>query len=439
MFSKTLNLRVHCARPCIVILTLWCMRLIYTFEQSSVKTSGYNRTLSNAPVFAGKMLVHEALMHNANVAVVDVIEKNMDKAKSAAEREAGGKKYTAALETLSLETHELPTPPPPTPTMSRPVLMCFCFDNELDLLYIKFEMFHRVVTKFIIAESTFSGRGLPKVASFTKHMHEPRWVDYLPQIVHIVDDVQPEKTGKNLGMAQTSRVKEVIGDYLIRNLTFSSLFADGIVLLSDMDELPSLEQVIWMANHCCKPRETIVVDMPYYMYGVHWIRWGVSTTTLSARNLKDEIGFWSARKTGAKFQQVVRRIPHDIKGLAHGIHCSYCSTNTQNVHKLQHTNVVDGPPFLGEFYWDENIFAMLKACGIAPNGDALRENHNSVHHVVFAEFDHYSYMKQDTVPVCHPAVVPESHWEEIFPLLKQIPKLKWIIVKSHNNSSAAKP
>jgi hypothetical protein len=275
--------------------------------------------------------------------------------------------------------------------------MCFCFDNELDLLYIKFEMFHRVVTKFIIAESTFSGRGLPKVASFAKHMHEPRWVDYLPQIVHIVDDVQPEKTGKKLGMAQTSRVKEVIGDYLIRNLTFSSMFADGIVLLSDMDELPSLEQVIWMANHCCKPRETIVVDMPYYMYGVHWIRWGVSTTTLSARNLKDEIGFWSTRKTGAKFQQVVRRIPHDIKG-----------------------------PFLGEFYWDENVFAMLKVCGIAPNGDALRENHNNVDHVVFAEFDNYSYMKQDTVPVCHPAVVPESHWEEIFPLLKQILKLKWI-------------
>jgi hypothetical protein len=98
------------------------MRLIYTFEQSSVKTSGYNRTLSNAPVLAGKMLVHEALMHNANVAVVDVIEKNMDKAKSAAEREAGGKKYTAALKTLSLETHELPTPPP---TDANDVQACF--------------------------------------------------------------------------------------------------------------------------------------------------------------------------------------------------------------------------------------------------------------------------------------------------------------------------
>jgi hypothetical protein len=60
---------------------------------------------------------------------------------------------------------------------------------------------------------------------------------------------------------------------------------------------------------------------------------------------------------------------------------------------------------------------------------------NNVDHVVFAEFDHNSYMKQDTVPVCYPAVVSESHWEEIFPLLKQIPKLKWIIVKSHNNSS----
>jgi len=319
--------------------------------------------------------------------------------------------------------------PSSTPTMSRPVLMCFCFDNELDLLYIKFEMFHKVVTKFIVAESIFSGRGLLKVASFAKHMHEPRWADYLPQIVHIVDDVQPKTTGKKLGMTQTGRVKEVIGDYLIQNTTFLSMFADGIVLLSDMDELPSLDQVIWMANNCCKPRETIVVDMPYYMYGVHWIRWGMSTTTLSARNLKDEIEFWNSRKTGAKFQQVLRRIPQDIKGLAHGIHCSYCSTAIHNVQKLQHTNVVDGPPFLGEFYWDENVFAMLQACGIAPNGDVLQENHNNIDHVMFAEFNHFLYMKQDTVTVCHPAAVPQSHWEEIFPPLKHIPKLKWIIVK----------
>ena len=319
--------------------------------------------------------------------------------------------------------------PSSTPTMSRPVLMCFCFDNELDLLYIKFEMFHKVVTKFIVAESIFSGRGLLKVASFAKHMHEPRWADYLPQIVHIVDDVQPKTTGKKLGMTQTGRVKEVIGDYLIQNTTFLSMFADGIVLLSDMDELPSLDQVIWMANNCCKPRETIVVDMPYYMYGVHWIRWGMSTTTLSARNLKDEIEFWNSRKTGAKFQQVIRRIPQDIKGLAHGIHCSYCSTAIHNVQKLQHTNVVDGPPFLGEFYWDENVFAMLQACGIAPNGDVLQENHNNIDHVMFAEFNHFLYMKQDTVTVCHPAAVPQSHWEEIFPPLKHIPKLKWIIVK----------
>ena len=407
---------------------LWSVRLLYMFKQPSVKTSGYNRKVSSVSVWSGKRFVDE--MHNANVAVVGVI----DKAKSAEERTARGNRYNAELQTLSLETHPVPIPSL-TPTMSRPVLMCFCFDNELDLLHIKFEMFHKVVTKFIIAESTFSGRGLPKVASFAKHMHEPRWADYLPQIVHIVDDVQPEKTGKKLGMAQTSRVKEVLGDYLTRNLTFSSIFADGIVLLSDMDELPSLEQVIWMANNCCKPRETIVVDMPYYMYGVHWIRWGIGTTTLSARNLKDEIDFWSSRKIGAKFQQELRRIPQDIKGLAHGIHCSYCSTPIQNVHKLQHTNVVDGPPFLGEFYWDENVFAMLQACGIAPNGDALQENHNNIDHVVFAEFDHYSYMKQDTVPVCHPAVLPESHWGEIFPLLKQIPKLKWIIVKSHNNYS----
>ena len=319
---------------------------------------------------------------------------------------------------------------------SKPVLMCFCFDNELDLLHIKFEMYHQVVTKFIISESRFSGRGLPKPTTLANHIHEPRWALYRPQIVHIVDEVEPKHTGKKLGWAQTAHVKKVLGDYLIQNQTFSSMYDNGIVLLSDMDELPSVEQVIWLANNCCEPRQTIVVDMPYYVYGVHWLSWGISTTTLSARNLKDEIDFWTAKKTGQSFQQKIRRIPQDIKDLVHGIHCSYCGTTLQNVQKLQHTNVVDGPPFLGEFYWDENIFAMLKGCGIAPNGDTLHENQNNLDHIAFAEFDHYQYLKQDLVPVCSPAEVPESRWEEIFPALKKIPKLKWKRMRQANKTGS---
>lgn len=421
MFFETSKLGAHCARTCLLILVLWSLRLLYTFKQSSERTSGYNRTLAYGSFLSGKTFGNEVFIRNSKSASVDVVEKAKSVAQSGA---AGGSRYIPQSAVRSPQSHRAPVLPRTTP---RPVFMCFCFDNELDLLHIKFEMFHGVVTKFIIAESTYSGRGLPKAASFAKHMHESRWAGFLPQIVHILDEVQPEKTGKDLGMHQTSRVKEVIGDYLIRNLTLSSVSAGGIVLMSDMDELPSLEQVIWMANNCCKQKETIVVDMPYYVYGVHWVRWRMGTTTLSARTLEDEVDFWRARKTGATFRQVVRRIPQDIHGLAHGIHCSYCSTDMQNVQKLQHTNVVDGPPFLGEFYWDENIFAMMKACGIAPNGDVLQENHYNVDHVVFAEFDHYSYMKQDTIPVCHPAVVPASRWEQVFPRLKEIPRLRWIV------------
>ena len=71
------------------------------------------------------------------------------------------------------------------------------------------------------------------------------------------------------------------------------------------------------------------------------------------------------------------------------------------------------------------IFAMLKGCGVAPNGDSLNENQNNLDHIAFSEFDHYQYLKQDSVPECSPAEVPESRWEEIFPALKNVPKLEW--------------
>lgn len=301
-----------------------------------------------------------------------------------------------------------------------PVFLCFCFDNELDLLHIKLEKLSHVVTKFIISESTYSARGLPKQATFLQHRHEPRWQKFLPQIVHLVDREKPHSTGTTLGWQQIYHVKRVIGDYLSTSADFTANYSDGVVIMSDMDEIASVEQIQWLRHQCCAEDETITIDMPYYVYGLHWKSKNMGATTMSARRLRHEVKFWHlfVENRKSEFKQTIRNIPKDISGLQHGVHCSYCGTDTENVHKLQHVNFVDGPPFLGQYYWDEQLFHTLKACGVKPDGERLQENFGGRGLSEFSGFPEYTYLFQQSRPACHAVNISSVHKDRVFsPLL----------------------
>lgn len=302
---------------------------------------------------------------------------------------------------------------------SLPVFLCFCFNNELDLLHIKLEKLHGVVTKFIISESTYSARGLPKEATFLQHKNETRWQKFLPQIVHLVSRVEPPDTGEGLGWYQIDHVKNVIGEYLRTDSTFTNEYSDGVVLMSDMDELASVEQIKWLQKHCCVDHETITIDMPYYVYGLHWKSKDLGATTMTARRLKDELDFWALlmKDKKNKFKQTVRNIPRDIKGLENGIHCSYCGTDAENVAKLQHVNFVDGPPFLGKYYWDENLFRTLKACGVTPNGQELVHSPGVRQRFAFFDRSEYLYLFQEKRPTCNAVQILNRYRDRVLPSL----------------------
>ena len=298
----------------------------------------------------------------------------------------------------------------------REVIVCFCFDNELDLLHVKLSLLHNSVAQFVLVESVFSQRGLLKRLYFQEHKNETRYAPYMSKIHAIVDKKVPNATGRANGWQQTDRVKEVIGEY-IEHAPFQD---DTVVLVSDMDEIPSVELIEWVRKHCCSSGTTVVVDMPYHVYGLHWQASKMSGTTLTARNLRDERRFWRARSMGTKILQTITRPP---SSLPTGIHCSYCTGVQQNVEKLQHTNLVDGPPMLGKYFYDENVFKMLRGCGVKPQGDNL-----VFKEVLNSDFRLYDYMSMDKMNLqCPYTRIKAKQFAAILPTLQIHKKLNFIL------------
>lgn len=112
---------------------------------------------------------------------------------------------------------------------------CFSFFNELDLLEIRLNVLYGVVDRFVLAEATHTHTGHPKPLYFEEN--KSRFADFADRIVHIVvDDFPDPPAGYTLRQASWMR-ENWQRNALVRGL--SQAKPDDLVLISDLDEIPS--------------------------------------------------------------------------------------------------------------------------------------------------------------------------------------------------------
>mmetsp|Transcript_65145 Transcript_65145/g.95403 ORF Transcript_65145/g.95403 Transcript_65145/m.95403 type:complete len:444 (+) Transcript_65145:437-1768(+) len=298
----------------------------------------------------------------------------------------------------------------PPHTLLNGVTVAFSFSTELDLLHVKLDLLYDFVDIFIVCECAFSMKGYRKSLIFNLHKHESRFSKYRSKIVHLIDYKNPGMTGKKLGWAQEARPKAVIGEYLMHNASHAN--PDSIIFMSDMDEFPSLDSLQWTKRNL-RPGHTFVYKTFYYLYGFQWLVSSSSMSTMTARLLQDETRFWQSRMTGeqSKFKQKLQQMPDHVHP---GYHCGYCQSPHFNVLKLRHANVIDGPPFLTEYYWDVEIFTKLRACGVSPRGKKLLRTE-----VQGMSFSIYPYQNANHTEKCDAISITRSDWQKLAPELQQ--------------------
>ena len=116
---------------------------------------------------------------------------------------------------------------------------CFSFCNELDLLEIRLNVLKDVVDKFVLAEATHTHTGHPKPLYYKEN--KARFAEFEDKIIHIVvDDFPLPPEGYTLRQASWMR------ENWQRNALakgFSNAKPDDLILISDVDEIPSPEAI----------------------------------------------------------------------------------------------------------------------------------------------------------------------------------------------------
>jgi beta-1,4-mannosyl-glycoprotein beta-1,4-N-acetylglucosaminyltransferase len=127
------------------------------------------------------------------------------------------------------------------------IVDCFPFLNELDILEIRLNCLAPYVERFVLVESPFTWSGNPKPLYFEKN--KDRFRDF--NIVHLVADDCEKYIGNPREMQAHQR------RFLMNGL--SDVDPECIVLLSDVDEFPDLENYE-------EGREGVFRQKMYYYY-----------------------------------------------------------------------------------------------------------------------------------------------------------------------------
>jgi beta-1,4-mannosyl-glycoprotein beta-1,4-N-acetylglucosaminyltransferase len=133
---------------------------------------------------------------------------------------------------------------------------CFTFFNELDLLEIRLHVLNDVVDKFVLVEATKAHSGKEKPLYFNEN--KARFKAFENKIIHIIVDEYPVCTSP---WAYENHQRNAV----LRGLTQAK--PDDIVMISDLDEIPSPEMVRAHADS----KEIILFVQKLYYYFLNYL------------------------------------------------------------------------------------------------------------------------------------------------------------------------
>lgn len=213
---------------------------------------------------------------------------------------------------------------------------CFTFFNELDLLEIRLNILNKVVNRFVLVEATRTHHGEEKPLLFAEN--KARFAPFLDKIVHVVVDdfapvedfiANPSSDPKMWSWAFECYQRHSI----VRGL--SGLRDDDVVIVSDLDEIPTADAVRKAARRAkdSKVRRLELSNRSYFLNFCNFSmpNWGLGPIVLSGRAFRDPQTYakvrdddWSVREViSIPSPQLVRALKPDRVVRNAGWHFSY--------------------------------------------------------------------------------------------------------------------
>lgn len=163
---------------------------------------------------------------------------------------------------------------------------CFSFFNELDLLEIRLNTLDKVVDKFILAESPLTHTGNPKPLYYAEN--KERFAKFNDRIVHVVVDDFPTMPNDMPVREKAWTRENWQRNAIVRGLP-KDIKDEDILLISDLDEIPSPEYVQKATSN---PIGVTRLDLKAYCFfinlrNVSYPIWNNGTRVLTWRTFND--------------------------------------------------------------------------------------------------------------------------------------------------------
>lgn len=115
---------------------------------------------------------------------------------------------------------------------------CFIFYNENDLLDLRLNYLNSVIDKFIIVEANRTFTGIKK----SKNFDAERFKNFSDKIIYVyLEDIPVQKTPWHYESLQRN--------YILDILKKQNVSEEDIILLSDVDEIPSIDAIEYYKNN----------------------------------------------------------------------------------------------------------------------------------------------------------------------------------------------
>ena len=181
--------------------------------------------------------------------------------------------------------------------MSKKLIDCFIFYNEIDLLTYRLNILNSIVDYFIIVESTHTFSGKEKTLFFNENKN--LFKIFQDKIIHIIIDDMPYKYPDiNINNNEQWKNEHYQRNCILKGLKKINLDNDDIIIISDIDEIPDPNTLYKIKNDEIKV-EINKLEMDFYYYNLNTkfeTKWYLSKI-LSYKKYKDlNISFENIRQ-----------------------------------------------------------------------------------------------------------------------------------------------
>ena len=149
----------------------------------------------------------------------------------------------------------------------RRIIQAFPFNMEFAMLEARLEEFGDLVDVFLILESNYTAYGDPKDVRLLRKLREGYYRNYSCKMVHVFLDYFPDEGYQNGWIEDNLLRNYIVTHGLARQL--SGYRHDDIFILTDADEIPKRETILFLKLHDGYP-EPFGFNYQWNVYGFYW-------------------------------------------------------------------------------------------------------------------------------------------------------------------------